>query len=133
MSLRRQPRILQTFYLLHFTRLSTSQTEINYQTPILLNIFLLQVVQQSSPLTNHLQQPPPRVVVCGMFLEVLGQILYPPRQQRYLYLRRACVVLISPVLLHDCCFCVLVHRHYNASFHFGHTDDRGDAREPVAH
>jgi len=40
---------------------------------ILLDVRLLQVVEQTSPVLDHFQQPAPRMIVFLMCLEVLGE------------------------------------------------------------
>src|SRR5579871_993314 len=61
----------------------------------------LQVIEQPAPLTYHLQQPTPGVVILLVRLEVLGQLPDPLGQQRHLHLGGTGVLLVGLELLHQ--------------------------------
>ena len=65
------------------------------------NVFLLQVVQQSTPLADHFQQAATRMMVLAVGLEMLGQVGDPSRKECDLHLGRARVVIVGPVAPND--------------------------------
>ncbi len=62
------------------------------------NVFLLQVVQQSAPLANHLQQAATRMMVFAVGLEVLREVGNALAQNRNLHLRRARVRTVKLIV-----------------------------------
>ena len=66
-----------------------------------LDIYLDEVVEQRTALTDHLKKTAAGVVVLLMDLEVLGKVVDPLCQKSDLNLGRTCVALMSSVLLHD--------------------------------
>jgi hypothetical protein len=58
---------------------------------------LFKIIKEFLPLRNKLQKAPPRMMVLGVHLEVLGQISDPFTEQRYLHIRRTRIGLMYPV------------------------------------
>src|SRR5690606_13101902 len=65
-------------------RRSVPQPQIRDQLPVLLQVVPANVVQQPTALPYHLQQPPSRMVILRMTLEMPRQIVDPLRQERHL-------------------------------------------------
>ena len=66
-----------------------------------LDIYLDEVVEQRAALTDHLEQTAAGVMVLLVDLEVLGEVVDSLGEKSDLYLGRACVTLMSRILLHD--------------------------------
>src|SRR5688572_2047591 len=79
------------------------------QLAIGVRIVSLEVVEQLAPAADHPQQPPTRVVVLDMGLEVLGEIRDTRGEQRDLNLRRSGVALGALVLLHQIGLLIVGH------------------------
>jgi len=62
----------------------SAQTEPADQAPVSLDILFTQVVQQSFPLPDELEQSSFRVIVMPVFRHVLGKLINPLGQHRYL-------------------------------------------------
>ena len=78
-----------------------SQAELADDRAVTLDVVLLQVVQQTSSVTNHLLQTAAAVEVLLVGLQVLGQVSDAVGQDSNLYFGRTCVALVSSVLLDD--------------------------------
>src|ERR1700730_190182 len=61
-------------------------------------VLRLEIVEQTAPLADQLEQAAPRVVVLLVRLEVLGEVVDPLRQERHLHLGGPGVALVSLVL-----------------------------------
>src|SRR3712207_5247306 len=81
-----------------------AQAELGNERPVALDVFLLQVLEQPTPLAYQLEQTAARVVVVLVLAQVLGEVRYTPREHRYLHLGRPRVVLVGPVLPDDLLF-----------------------------
>ena len=57
------------------------------QIRVSLGALVLEVVEESSPVADELQQPAPRVVIFGVSLEVFGEVADALTEYRYLDLR----------------------------------------------
>lgn len=86
-----------------------SQAELADDRAVTLDVVLLQVVQQTSSVTNHLLQTAAAVEILLVSLEVLGQVSDAVGQDSNLYLGRTCVTLVGSVLLNDVEFCFFLH------------------------
>ena len=71
---------------------------------VALDILLLEIVEQISSLTNHLQQTAAGVMVLLMNLHMLGQIVDPLGQDCDLYLSRTGIGLVGSVFAIIACF-----------------------------
>ena len=78
-----------------------AQTEVGDQLPILLDIFALQVAQQTTALPDLEQQATAAVMVFFMNLEVLGQLIDRVREDRDLDLGRTGIVGSTTVFAGD--------------------------------
>src|ERR671927_520468 len=75
-----------------------AQTEASDQGPVPLDVVLPDVVEQSAPAAHEHEQSPAAVVVLLVGLEVLGEVVDALGEERDLYLGRAGVTLVQPVL-----------------------------------
>src|SRR5581483_10579498 len=75
----------------------------------------VQVIEQTAPAPDELQQPAARMMVLLVQFEMLGQIGDTVRQYRNLYFRRAAVAVMPPILLDDPCLLRLRQRHAPSS------------------
>src|SRR5690606_2059597 len=73
---------------------STTQTEFFHDGPVPLDVGLLQVVQKTAPLADHLVHAPARVVILLVHPQMLGQLVDARRQDRDLHLGRAGVAFV---------------------------------------
>src|SRR5205085_2279925 len=78
-----------------------AQAELADEFVIPFDVSTLEVVEQAPALRDHLEQPPARVVVLLVSLEVLGQLVDTLREQSYLHLRRPRVAFVRLVLVDD--------------------------------
>ena len=86
-----------------------SQAELANDRAVTLDIVLLQVVQQTSSVTDHLLQTAAAVEVLLVGLQVLGQVSDAVGQNSNLYFGRTCVALVSSILRDDVVFEFLLH------------------------
>ena len=86
-----------------------SQAELANDRAVTLDIVLLQVVQQTSSVTDHLLQTAAAVEILLVSLEVLGQVSDAVGQNSNLYFGRTGVALVSSVLLDDVVLEFLLH------------------------
>ena len=86
-----------------------SQAELANDRAVTLDVVLLQVVQQTSSVTNHLLQTAAAVEILLVSLEVLGQVSDAVGQDSNLYFGRTCVALVSSILLDDVEFYFFLH------------------------
>ena len=86
-----------------------SQAELANDRAVTLDVVLLQVVQKTSSLTDHLLQTAAAVEVLLVDFQVLGQVSDAVGQNSNLYLRRTCVAFVGSVLLDDVCLEFLLH------------------------
>ena len=93
-----------------------SQAELADDRAVTLDVVLLQVVQQTSSVTNHLLQTAAAVEVLLVSLEVLGQVSDAVGQDSNLYLGRTCVTLVGSVLLDDVELCFFLHGIFTFRF-----------------
>jgi hypothetical protein len=74
---------------------------LSYQGSIALNILAAEVIKKSPPLANHHQQTATAVVIAFVKAQVLGQMIDPLGQQRYLHLRRPGIAIAVAELGND--------------------------------
>ena len=86
-----------------------SQAELANDRAVTLDIVLLQVVQQTSSVTDHLLKTAAAVEVLLVDFQVLGQVSDAVGQNSNLYFGRTCVALVSSVLLDDAVLEFLLH------------------------
>ena len=86
-----------------------SQAELADDRAVTLDVVLLQVVQQTSSLTDHLLQTAAAVEVLLVDFQVLGQVSDAAGQNSNLYFGRTCVALVSSILRDDVVFEFLLH------------------------
>lgn len=86
-----------------------SQAELADDRAVTLDVVLLQVVQQTSSVTNHLLQTAAAVEILLVSLEVLGQVSNAVGQDSNLYFGGTCVALVSSILLDDVEFYFFLH------------------------
>src|SRR3712207_5306240 len=75
-----------------------AQAELGDERPVGLDVLLLRVLDQPAPLADHLEHPPPRVVIVLVFAQVLGKVRYAPRENRDLDLGRPGVAVVGAML-----------------------------------
>lgn len=63
-----------------------SQVQARDYGPVALNVLCLEIVEQTSALTNHLEKAPARVMVLFVLLDVLVQMVNSGGKYCYLYL-----------------------------------------------
>ena len=61
----------------------------------------MQIVEQTAALTDQTQKSAARMMVFRVRLQMLGKLLNPRREQRYLYFGRAAIVLSPGVGFYD--------------------------------
>lgn len=69
----------------------------------------MQIIQQFPPLAHHHDQTTARTVIFLILLQVLGQVIDPLGQQRYLDIGRTGVALMNPIIYNLLCFRVCFH------------------------
>ena len=79
---------------------------------VALNVDLLQVVEQVSSVTDHLEQTSAAVVVLVVGLQVLGQVVDTVGQKCDLHLRRAGVTLVDGIGFDDRLLFVFQHHGF---------------------
>lgn len=62
---------------------------------VAVQIFALQIFEQTAALADHHQQPAARTVILFVALQMLGQMIDPLRQQRDLHVGRTCVAVVQ--------------------------------------
>jgi hypothetical protein len=78
-----------------------TKPQIGDQLPVLLEVRTPDVIQQTTTLTDHLQQAASRVVILVMRAEMTRQMIDPRGQKRDLNARGAAVPLVELELLND--------------------------------
>ena len=86
-----------------------SQAELADDRAVTLDVVLLQVVQQTSSVTDHLLKAAAAVEVLLVNFQVLGQVSDAVGQNSNLYFGRTCVALVSSILRDDVGFEFLLH------------------------
>jgi hypothetical protein len=81
-------------------RLATN-TETTYQSAIALDISALHIIEQTATLTNELHESTTGVMITLVYLEVLGEMSNPVRQDCDLDFGRAGVCRVSLIVLDD--------------------------------
>ena len=79
----------------------SAQSEVGDELQIAVVLCSGQVVQQSATAADHFQKSPARVIVVLVAAQMLGQSIDTVRQQGDLYVGRAGVAGVEPVLLDD--------------------------------
>ena len=79
-------------------RASTSQTELLYQFLVATGVGFIEIAKELSPLSHHLQESPPGMVVLLMDLEMFIKVVYPLGQKGYLDLRRTGIPIMKLIL-----------------------------------
>ena len=74
------------------------------QGDVTLRVRVVQVIKQTAPLADHLEQPPSGTVVLVVVLEMLGELVDSFGQQRDLYIRRTRVPFVESEILYGCRF-----------------------------
>ena len=92
-----------------------SQAELANDRAVTLDVVLLQVVQKTSSLTDHLLQTAAAVEVLLVDFQVLGQVSDAVGQNSNLYFGRTCVALVSSILRDDVVFEFLLHGIFHLS------------------
>lgn len=69
----------------------------------------MQIIQQFPTLAHHHDQTTARTVILLILLQVLGQVIDPLGQQRYLDIGRTGVALMNPIIYNLLCFRVCFH------------------------
>src|SRR6201987_6177760 len=93
--------VIQFSWLLRVGTGSAADTETLPDRTVTGDVLLGQVLQQPAAAADQQQQPAAAVVVVLLYLQVLGQVVDPPGQQRDLDLRRTGVTLTGRVLRQD--------------------------------
>ena len=93
-----------------------SQSELVYDCTVALDVYLLQVVEQVSSVTDHLLQTAAAVEVLLVSLEVYGQVVDAGGQNSDLNLGRTCVSFVGSVLFNQCELFVFLHGFFHLSF-----------------
>src|SRR4030095_11248648 len=75
--------------------LADAETADQFRVPF--RILALEVIEQSPPLADKLQQAAARVMVLCVNLEMLGEIVDALAEERHLYFRRSCIAVVCPV------------------------------------
>ncbi len=110
-----------------------SQTELADDCTVTLDVYLLQVVEQVSSVTDHLLQTATAVEVLLVGLQVHGQIVDAGGQNRNLNLGRACVSFVGCVLLNESEFFFFLHGLFHLSFYLAFTQQSvGEVRSETA-
>jgi hypothetical protein len=78
-----------------------TETKVRDELAVTLEIFPLEVVEQATAPSNHLQQALPAVMVLCVFPEVVGEVVDVLGENRHLNLRRTGVRAVRTILL-DC-------------------------------
>ena len=90
-------------------KLLLAQTQLGNDGAVALDILLLEVVEQISSLTNHLQQTAAGVMVLLMNLHMLGQVVDPLGEDRDLHLCRTGIGLVGSVVSNNSLLFLLEH------------------------
>jgi hypothetical protein len=85
-----------------------SQAKLLDQSPITVDVFVFQVVQEAAPLTHQLDQSPTGMMVLGMDLEMIRQVSDALAQDGYLNFRGAGVGVVQPVAIDYLLFLVRI-------------------------
>ena len=93
-----------------------SQSELVYDCTVALDVYLLQVVEQVSSVTDHLLQTAAAVEVLLVGLQVCGQVVDAGGQNSDLNLGRTGVSLMGCVLLNQRELFVFLHGIFHLSF-----------------
>jgi hypothetical protein len=72
---------------------------------IAIDVCVMEVIQEATPLADHHQQPAPGAVILLVCLKVLGQVINPLCQKRNLDIRRPRVLFMQFELLNGFRFC----------------------------
>ena len=83
-------------------QLLLSQTELLNDSSVSFDVNLLEVVEEVSSGTDHLEETTAAVIVLVVALEVLGEVSYSLGKDSDLNLGRTCVTLVSCVLFNNC-------------------------------
>ena len=78
-----------------------SKAELAYERPVAIDVFAIEVVEQTATLTDQLQQPASGAVVVFVLAQVLRQLGNPCCQECDLNFRRSVVVFVSSVFFND--------------------------------
>src|ERR1700730_1705907 len=97
-------------------RWSTPQSAPADQIRVAAGVRPLEIVEQAAPLTDHDQEPAPRVKVLLMRAEMIGQVADALRQDRHLNLGRAGVVIFRTIFADQRLFALGSDRHRFGSF-----------------
>ena len=89
--------------------MSATQPQLGDQGPVSLHILPTKVVEETTPLTDHHEEPAPTVMVVLVLTEMLGQMVDSLAEEGHLHFGGAGVALMGAVLGDD--FRVCLH-HY---------------------
>ena len=87
----------------------SSKTELSDQCSVSFDILFLQVFEQASSCTDHLQQPAAGMMVLLMRLQMLIQVIDARRQQCDLHFRRTGIALMRCLVRHNCALVDFFH------------------------
>ena len=92
--------------------LRATQPELSSNTQPIDNVVIpvyvtpLQIIEQTSPLAHHLQQPASRVIVLNVCSEVERKLVDPLRENCYLNFGRPCIGIMNLVIADDISLCL---------------------------
>lgn len=94
-----------------------SQIQLCDDGTVTLDVHLLEVAQEVTAVTDHLQKTPTAVVILHVGSQVLGQGVDAVGQDRDLNLGGACVTLVDGILLDDCLLFCCGHGNFTFLLH----------------
>ena len=90
---------------LHFRYvLLSAKAQTSHYLVIALDVYALQIIQQTTTLRDHLEQAAPRVVVFLVGFEMFGELVDSLTEQSYLNLWRACIRFMAPKIVKNLYF-----------------------------
>src|SRR5688572_6659267 len=92
-----------------------ANAEASNQLGVPIGILALEIIEQTPPLADQLQQSAARMMILCVDLEVLGEVIDPVAENRDLHFRRSGVAVVRPVAADDPGLAVLVQRHVSSS------------------
>ena len=102
-----------------------SNVELFDDRTIAVDVYLGQVVQKISSVTNHLQQTATGVMIIGVLLQMLGQLIDPSGQDRDLDLGRTSVCIVQLISGDNRILDILLqHCIFHLSFRFARHEPR---------
>ena len=96
-------------------QLLLSDAELFNDSSVSVDVYLHEIVEKISSVTNHLKEAATAVVVLVVALEVLCEIVDSVSENRDLYLGRTCVALMCSVLFNNCLLFLCCHFSFHLS------------------